>query len=244
MNMSKRIAFISTMDYDASREWLAEYANFIHIDMFAEGSYTLFTSSKLKELLANSPANAKYMVAYTFGVYEKSILDSTGLHIVGANSNNNSFHTIENTYVGSYFQAEDINSSSVLVHNMENYLKYVYYLINPSKYENPTLNDSNAPRMGPECGFYHPDLGIFTIYPEGGLINQWIKDNPGYDCDGIGSLNWMIQDYPKWFNEVLDPTTLFKQFEDKYVEKFSPNKKFIAIATYYCGGDVVDSLIR
>ena len=244
MNMSKRVAYISTMDYDSSREWLAEHAQFIHIDMFAEGAYSVFTAEKLKSLLAVSPANANYKVAYTFGVYNEGILNSTGLHIVGASSKNNTYHTIENTYVGSYFQADDINSSDILYHNMENYLKYVFYLINPSKYENPTINDSNAPQMGPECGFYHPDLGIFTIYPEGKLINQWIKDNPGYNYDGIGSLNWMVQDYPKWFIEVLDPTTLFKQFEDKFIDKFNPDNKFIAIATYYCGGSVVDSLIR
>jgi cobaltochelatase CobN len=244
MNMSKRIAYISTMDYDVSREWLVEHAQFIHIDMFAEGSYSVLTSQKLKELLALSPANAKYKVAYTFGVYNDAILNATGLHIVGANPKNNTYHTVENTYVGSYFQAEDINSSDVLMHNMENYLKYLYYLINPAKYENPTLDDANAPQMGPECGFYHPNLGIFTIYPEGKLINKWILTNPGYDCDGIGSLNWMVQDYPKWFKEVLDPTELFKEFESKYIDKFHPDKKFIAIATYYCGGEVVDSLIR
>ena len=194
--------------------------------------------------MKNSPANANYKVAYTFGVYSAGILNSTGIHIVGASAKNNTYHTVENTYIGSYFQAEDLDSSDVLIHNMENYVKYVYYLIDPSKYENPTLNVSNAPLMGPECGFYHPDLGIFTIYPEGDLISQWIQSNPGYDCDGIGSLNWMIQDYPKWFNDILDPTTLFEQFENNYTAKFNPDKKFIAIATYYCGGDVVDSLIR
>ncbi|MBQ6512215.1 cobaltochelatase subunit CobN [Methanobrevibacter sp.] len=244
MNLSKRVAFISTMDYDESREWLAEYARFIHIDMFAEGSYSVFTADKLRKLLKDSPANYNYNVAYTFGVYSESIKENIGIHIVGANPNNNTYHTIENTYVGSYFQAEDIEASDVLINNMKNYLKYIYYLINPSEYENPTLNVSNAPQMGPESGFYHPDLGIFTIYPEGDLINKWILNNPGYDCDGIGSLNWMIQDYSRWFNDILDPTTLFKQFEDNFTAKFNPDKKFIAIATYYCGGDVVDSLIR
>ena len=244
MELSKRVAFISTMDYDASREWLTEYANFIHVDMFAEGAYSVFTADKLRNLLKDSPANANYNVAYTFGVYTQGILNATGIHIVGASPGNNTYHTIENTYIGSYFQAEDIDSSDVLYQNMVNYLKYVYYLINPTKYENPTLNDSNAPLMGPECGFYHPDLGIFTIYPDGKLINQWILTNPGYNYDGIGSLNWMVQDYPKWFTDVLDPTVLFKQFEDEYITKFNPDKKFIAIATYYCGGDVVDSLIR
>lgn len=244
MNMSKRVAFISTGDYDVSREWLVEHARFIHIDMFLEGAYSAFTAEKLKKLLAVSPANANYNVAYTFGSYTDSILNATGLHIVGANPKNNNFNTVENTYVGSYFQAEDINSSDVLYHNMKNYLKYVYYLINPLKYENPTLNDSNVPQMGPECGFYHPDLGIFTIYPEGNLINKWIKENPGYDCDGKGSLNWMIQDYPQWFIDVLDPTKLFEQFENQFIDKFNPDKKFIAIASYYCGGELVDSLIR
>ena len=244
MNYSKRVAFISTMNYDASREWLAEYANFIHIDMFAEGAYSVFTADKLKNLLRDSPANANYNVAYTFGVYTQGILNATGIHIVGASPNNNTYHTIENTYIGSYFQAEDIEAYDVLQQNMANYLKYVYYLINPTKYENPTLNDSNAPLMGPESGFYHPDLGIFTIYPNGTLINQWILNNPGYNYDGIGSLNWMVQDYPKWFTDVLDPTVLFKEFEDEYIAKFNPDKKFIAIATYYCGGDTVDSLIR
>lgn len=244
MNMSKRVAFIDIENYDSSYEWLAERARFIHIDMFSEGAYSGFTAEKLKKFLALSPANANYNVAYTFGSYSDSILNATGLHVVGANSQNNNFNTVENTYIGSYFQAEDINESDVLYHNMENYLKYVFYLINPSKYENPTLNDSNAPQMGPECGFYHPDLGIFTIYPEGSLINKWIRENPGYNCDGIGSLNWMIQDYSQWFIDILDPTTLFEQFENQFIDKFNPNEKYIAIASYYCGGDVVDSLIR
>ena len=243
-NLTKRVAYISTMNYDESREWLAEYAKFIHIDMFAEGAYSVFTAEKVKKLLASSPANQNYNVAYTFGVYTDGILKSTGLHVVGASPENNTYHTIENTYIGSYFQAEDIEAYDVLYNNMVNYLKYVYYLIDPAKYENPTLNVSNAPLMGPECGFYHPDLGIFTIYPDGELITQWIHDNPGYNYDGIGSLNWMVQDYPNWFVEILDPTVLFRQFEDEYISRFNPNKTFIAIATYYCGGDTVDALIR
>lgn len=64
MNYSKRVAFISTMNYDASREWLAEYANFIHVDMFAEGAYSVFTAEKLRYLLKDSPANINYNVAF------------------------------------------------------------------------------------------------------------------------------------------------------------------------------------
>ena len=243
MNMSRRVAFISTTDYDKSREWLCEKANFIHVDMFAEGS-NVFTAELLSKILAKSPANANYKVAYTFGVYDPRILNGTNIHIIGGNPNNNSFNTIENTYVGSYFQAKDINESDILQSNMENYLKYVYYLINPDKYTNPTLDVANAPLMSPECGFYHPDLGVFSLVPEGSLINQWIKANPGYNNDGEGSLNWMTDNYNQWVEEVLDPTELFKQFESSYIAKFNPDTKFIAIASYYYGGEVVDSLIR
>ena len=133
MNMSKRVAYISTTDFDKSRAWLVEYANFMHIDMFSESAYSVLTGQYLKELLAKSPANAKYNVAYTFSVYSQQILNNTGLHIVGASAKNNTYDTIENTYIGSYFQARDIEESDILLSNMKYYLDYVYYLINPDK---------------------------------------------------------------------------------------------------------------
>ena len=244
MEMSKRVAYISTMDYDVSREWLFDYAKFIHLDMFNEGSYTRLSGEYLKELLQNSPANINYNVAYTFGIYTENMLNATGIHIVGASAENNTFHTIENTYIGSYFQADDINESDVLNHNMLNYFRYVQYLINPSKYTNPTLIEDNAPMMSPECGFYHPDLGVYTVVPEPQIINDWIKSNPGYSESDKGSLNWMVTNYPNWLVSTLDPTTLFKTFEKDYVDNIAFDKPFIAIATYYVGGDVVDSLIR
>ena len=244
MEMSKRVAYISTTNIDVTREWLFEYAKFIHLDMFSEGAYHKLTGEYLKEVLKDSPANINYNVAYTFGVYSESILNVTGLHIVGASAANNNYNTVENTYIGSYFQAEDIDNSLVLNTNMENYLKYVYYLVDPSKYTNPTLDVNNAPLMSPECGFYHPDLGVYTVVPEGQIINDWIKSNPGYDADGRGSLNWMTVNYPNWLENTLDPTVLFKKFENDYVTNIGYDKPFIAIATYYSGGDVVDSLIR
>lgn len=245
MNMSRRIAYISTTNFDESRAWLAEYANYIHIDMFAENSaYNRFTAAYLKALLANSPANMNYRVAYTFGVYSQEILNATGIHIVGASQTNNTYDTIENTYIGSYFQAEDIKDSDVLVKNMVNYFNYVRYLINPKKYADPTLTDEGIPLMSPECGFYHPDLGMYTLVPEASLIHQWITENPGYTKTNDGSLNWMKEEYEHWVENVLDPTSLFNRFENDLISKLSPDKKLIAIATYYCGGDVVDSLIR
>ena len=53
MNMSRRIAYISTTDFDKSRAWLVEYANYMHIDMFSESAYSVLTAQYLKELLAS-----------------------------------------------------------------------------------------------------------------------------------------------------------------------------------------------
>ena len=224
MNMSKRVAYISTTDFDKSRAWLVEYAKFMHIDMFSESAYSVLTGQYLKELLAKSPANANYNVAYTFSVFSQQILNNTGLHIVGASPKNNTYDTIENTYIGSYFQARDIEESDILQSNMKNYFDYVRYLINPSKYSNPTLDENNAPLMSPECGFYHPDLGMYTLVPEGVLINSWIRENPGYTHSSDGSLNWMTENYVEWLTKVLDPTALFKKFESDYIAKFHPKK--------------------
>lgn len=244
MNLSKRVAYISTTDFDKSRAWLAEYAQYIHIDMFSESAYAVFTGPYLKELLSKSPANARYNVAYTFSVCSQQILDNTGLHIVGASDAHNTFDTIENTYIGSYFQAHDIEESEILQKNMENYLKYVFYLIDPKKYEDPTLDDDNAPLMTPECGFYHPDLGLYTLVPDGATLNRWIRQNPGYTHSNDGSLNWMVEDYKDWLINEVDPTSLFMKFERDYVAKFHPNNTFIAITSYYGGEEVTDALIR
>ena len=244
MNMSRRVAYISTTDFDKSRAWLVEYANYIHLDMFSESAYSVLTGQYLKELLAKSPANANYMVAYTFSVFSQQILNNTNMHIIGATKDNNYFDTIENTYIGSYFQAKDIEESDILQSNMKNYLDYVCYLIDPFKYDDPTLDENNAPLMAPECGFYHPDLGMYTLVPEGKLINQWIHENPGYTHSSDGSLNWMTENYVEWLTDVLDPTALFKQFESDYIAKFHPTKPFIVIASYYGGEEVSDALIR
>ena len=244
MNMSKRVAYISTTDFDKSRAWLVDYAKFMHIDMFSESAYSVLTAQYLKELLARSPANKNYNVAYTFSVFSKQILNNTGIHIAGASQANNTFDTIENTYVGSYFQAKDIAESDILQSNMKNYLAYVYHLIDSVKYADPTLDENNAPLMAPECGFYHPDLGLYTLVPNGKLINQWIRQNPGYTHSSDGSLNWMTENYVDWLIKELDPTTLFKRFENDYIAKFNPDKPFIAIASYYGGEEVSDALIR
>ena len=127
---------------------------------------------------------------------------------------------------------------------MENYLKYVCYLINPQKYSNPTLSEDGVPQISPECGIYHPDLGMYSVVPKASEIKQWILSHPGYNDDNIGSLNWMTGEYETWMETKLNPTELFRQFENKYMNMKNPESKFIAIASYYCGGSVVDALIR
>ena len=61
MNMSRRIAYISTTDFDKSRAWLVEYANYMHIDMFSESAYSVLTAQYLKELLARSPFDSSIL---------------------------------------------------------------------------------------------------------------------------------------------------------------------------------------
>lgn len=244
MSLSKRVAYIDTGNFDKTREWLFEYAKYIQIDMFAPGSYNNFGIAEARELLSKSPANANYNVAYTFGIYNKDTLDNLGIHFVGGSASNNSPNTVENTYVGSYFQAPDIESSEVFVANMNNYLKYIFYLINPQKYINPTLDTATTPRISPECGIYHPVLGTYTVVPDAELINQWIIANPGYNNDGHGSLNWMLKEYVAWQEKELNPTELFRLFENDYMNRYNTDTPFVAIATYYCGGPVVDALIK
>ncbi|MBO6111019.1 MAG: cobaltochelatase subunit CobN [Methanobrevibacter sp.] len=54
----------------------------------------------------------------------------------------------------------------------------------------------------------------------------------------------MTENYVVWLTETLDPTALFKRFENDYIAKFNPTKSFIAIASYYGGEEVSDALIR
>ena len=42
----------------------------------------------------------------------------------------------------------------------------------------------------------------------------------------------------------LNPTELFRLFENDYMNRYNTDTPFVAIATYYCGGPVVDALIK
>ena len=46
----------------------------------------------------------------------------------------------------------------------------------------------------------------------------------------------MTGEYEQWMKTELNPAELFRQFENKYMNMKNPETKFIAIASYYCGG--------
>ena len=48
---------------------MLDYANYIQLDMYAADTYQFDTS-----IIVNSPANKNYMVSYTFGVYNSTLL--------------------------------------------------------------------------------------------------------------------------------------------------------------------------
>lgn len=240
MNLSKRVCYISTTNYDNTKEWLLEHANFIQLDMYIDNSLYSFDIDIIKD----SPAYENYMIAYTFSTYSEALLNKLDIHFIGGNPTNNNYNSIENTYIGSYFQAEDIPENSVLKTNMINLLEYIKYLINPTKYSNPTLDPNRTPLLASEAGIYHPDYGTITIAPDQKTINSWILANPGYNNDGIGSLNWMSGEYSKWKNINFHPANMMKEFETWYKQNKNYDKSFVVIISYYSGGEVIDSLIR
>lgn len=240
LNISKRVCYVSTTNYDATKEWLFEYANFIQLDMYADIATYTFDINILKD----SPAYKNYNIAYTFGVYDKSLIDAIDLHYVGGSPGNNDVNSVENTYVGSYFQAEDIQDSSVLKRNMYNLVDYIKYLINPKTYKNPTLDKTRTPLVASTMGIYHPDFGSLTVSPSQEQVNSWILKNPGYNDDGIGSLNWMTGEYKEWNKVNVNLKSLYQQFEKWYKANKKFDKSFIVVASYYSGGPLIDSLIR
>lgn len=234
-NLSKRVCYVPTMNYDKTKEWMFEHANFIQLDMYIDGpTYTFST-----DILKDSPAYKNSKIAYTFGVYSDDLLDAIDLNYVGGN-----VHSLENTYIGSYFQAKDTPDSKVLDTNMANLLDYIKYLINPNKYSNPTLDSTRTPMLASSFGFYHPDYGTLTVTPSQEEINSWIISNPGYNHDGIGSLNWMTDNYSEWQDINFNPANFMETFEAWYKENKPYENSFILIASYYAGGDLIDSLIR
>ncbi|MDR0913333.1 MAG: cobaltochelatase subunit CobN [Methanobrevibacter sp.] len=261
MDISKRVYYLDIEANNKSAEeakfWLLDYANFMYIDMYGYDSTvpaSLFTS--------DIPAIKNFKVAYGFGIFDdenssesnKFFGNHINLSFVGANASNNTPQTIENTYIGTYFKVAYGASNEtmyILKENMKNLLDYIFYLLGETTV-NPTLDLNKTPKFAQSSwGIYHPDYGRWEIKPSDELLNTWINNNPGYDGDGHGSLNWMVVEYQKWLNVSVISKELYNEFEKWYkANKPKLNNAFVVIASYYAGGSAssgaatVDALIR
>lgn len=239
--LSCRVYTIDSYDKRENyRHWMLEYTNFILIDMYKQ-DFAVSAADIVK-----SPANKKRMISYVFGIYSEEYLTKylKGWNFVGGTSSKNTPHTLQNTYIGSYWQAEVVKDSNTVEKNMKNMLDYIFFLLKENKV-NPTENATKTPILPSSYGIYHKDFGIFGSTPDQKTVNKWIKAHPGYNDDGSGSLNWMTKELKAWSAVNNNPNKIFKDFEKWYNTKKSKIKgSFIVIASYYPGGSVVDAMIK
>lgn len=237
-SLSDRILFLESYNldstYDTSAHWMLDYANFILVDMYSQG----LGFGVDPNLIRDSPASKNHMIAYTFGMYNDAMLLSLGWGYLGNNP-----HSIENTYMGSYWQAEATKNETVTRINMQNMLDYIRFLLGETDI-NPTLV-GNGPRMpGPQWGVYYPGYTRTVPSPDAELINKWIHIDPGYNADGAGSLNWMTNYYNHWIVEHQDPVELLQNFETWYNKNVNLKGPFVVIISYYETTAEVEALIK
>lgn len=243
MNISKRVYYIDSMNYDQEKEdklWLLRYAQFLYLDMYADGSYTFDT-----RIFSNIPANINYKIAYCFGDYNPDRLKDFGLNFIGSNSSNNTPHTIENTFIGSYFKSQSSENMNleILNENMQNLFDYIRYLLEETN-TNPTDDNSKTPKLDSLWGIYHPDYGTWEFRVDQTNIANWIRQNPGYTINTSGNLRWMDEEYISWLS-TQNISSLYSDFESWYKSiKKNITSNFIVIASYKPGGILVDALIR
>ncbi len=241
-NMSSRVYSIESYGGDGSLYWMLKYANFILVDM-----YSISSSSVPANLIADSNANKNRKVAYIFGVYDKYFISKyiSNWNFLGGTKQNNTYNSLENTYIGSYWQAEVVKNNTIVKQNMHNMLDYIFYLLGETSVD-PTKITGRTPLLtSATWGIYHPDYGIFGLSPTQKQINEWIKANPGYNDDKSGSLNWMTNELKKW--QLLHNTRkeIYAEFEKWYDTKKSKIKgSFIVIVSYTPGGSLVDAMIK
>ena len=239
--VSDRFLFLESYElnssYDNSGQWMLDYSNFILVDMYSIGNgFGVDT-----DLIAYSPASKNDMIAYVFGVYDLSTIQGTlsKWGFLGGNP-----HSVQNTYIGSYWQTSSDSNSTVLQSNMQHLYDYICYLLGETDV-NPTTNGNGPQLVTSSWGVYYPGFTGNVKTPSEKLINQWIQQDPGYDYDGAGSLNWMTVEYANWNLENNDPKVILSNFEKWYTKNHPEfDGPFIVISTYYEGGKVVDALIE
>lgn len=257
MNISKRCYYVDNNGQTKDRFWLVPYANFILVDMYSDSGYI-----DVLPYILDSTANKNRKIAYVFGSGNGS---GTGFNYIGTNATGeNTIDTMENTYIGSYYQAYDYNNTKVLTNNMGNLYAYILYLLGESSVD-PTKDSARTPLMASTWGIYHPAYGAFEFTPEQEDINKWILKDPGFNRDKVGGLNWMSYEYVDWQKSNSNDNELFKKFETwynsyqinkadvnldeitdekSYLSKIDTSTPFVVIVSYYCGGNLVDSLIN
>ncbi|PAV04721.1 MULTISPECIES: cobaltochelatase subunit CobN [Methanobacterium] len=240
-NLSCRVYTIESYSKDDSKWWMLKYTNFIMVDMY---SYNFAIPA---DVIADSPANQNHRIAYVFGIYDANFISKYigSWNFLGGTDKNNTYNTLENTYIGSYWQAEAVNDSSIVKENMQNMLDYIFYLMGETSV-NPTKIEGRTPLLSnPTWGIYHPDYGIFGSSPTQKEINEWIKADPGYNSDKSGSLNWMTNELKTWQAKHNTNKEIYAAFEKWYNSSKSKIKgSFIIIASYNPGGALVDKMIK
>ena len=196
-NLSSRVYTIANYSgehsEDTYKHWMLAYSNFILVDMYGSG-YTVTPSE-----IANSPANKNHMIAYVFGSYSDTLLKSLGWNFLGGTNGNNTPNNLENTYIGSYWQAQTVSDNSIVQENMQNMLNYIFYLMGETSVD-PTGIANETPVLDSS---YKSHSGV---NPTQSQINTWIREDPGYNDDGAGSLNWMTNELTIWTNDTTVPT--------------------------------------
>lgn len=238
--ISDRVYFLESYNlnssYDTGDHWMLDFAEFILVDMYSMGNGFGVDI----DLIAKSPASKNQKIAYTFGVYDDATLRVTlgNWGFLGGNP-----HSVENTYIGSYWQAIPERNQTVIKTNMRNMFDYIRYLLKETDV-NPTTTGRSPIYVSSSWGIYYPGFKGNVKTPDPSLINQWILENPGYNHDNSGSLNWMTDEYSAWNLKTNAPAKIFQTFEKWYDSNKKLKTPFIIIANYYEGGEVVDALIK
>ncbi len=219
-----------------ANDWILQYVNFAYIDMAMPG--TGYGDSWYPHLL-KSPANKNYMIAAAFGYPTDTDTDpygGDGLHLLKGHNTNDTPDTIENTYIASYWA---LASGTATRENLENMIKYIYYLLNETDY-NPVEQGEGPIMSNPDWGLYHPDYGVAGIIPTRDQIKNWIETNPGLRPP-YNSLKWVDENYASWASEQRQ--NLYNSFGEWYNQTKNITRPFIVVVSY-SPSPVVDAIIR
>lgn len=244
---NRRLIYLDMWNPNSSpaNDWIMEHVNFAYLDMAMPG--TGWGDSWYDELL-KSPANLNNMISTAFGWPDCGDTDTggpdnLGLRLLGFKDGEDTYNTLENTYMGSYYA---LATETALQTNLQNMVEYIYFLLGETTI-NPIQNGKSPVMAIPNWGIYHPDYPtkIVSSVPTQAQIKAWIEANPGY-IRPYYSLKWIDQNYNTWAATARNST--YQEFEKWYnTNKTNITGPFIVIASYGPGGEfapTIDALIR